>query len=139
MTAMICSANRADMSKMVAALPSHFSAEQKDFFQFCIHRAAHLWIGTIDEELVGLWGLIPPTFLSNWAYLWLYHTGSVKGREFVFIRQSRIAMQQILAEYPVVCGHAEAANASGIRWLRWLGAEFAAPEGLMIPFVIRRP
>jgi len=139
MSAVIRLADRVKAFEIVSEARESHSPEQLHFFRLCIIRATHLWFGYIDEEFVGMWGIIPPTFLHTCAYIWLYHTDSVKGREFLFIRKSRIAMAEVLALYPEIHGHTVATEASAIRWLRWLGAEFADPEGLLIPFVIRRP
>jgi len=138
MSATIHSADRSEVFALIAAMPGIYSVEQLQFFQLCAQRATHLWVGFIDEEFVGMWGVIPPSFLHNSAYIWLHHTDSVRGKEFLFIRKSRLAMAEVLAVYPEVRGHTVVTDERAVRWLRWLGAEFAEPEGMLMPFVIRR-
>lgn len=95
--------------------------------------------GYIDGKLACVWGLMPPTILSNRAYLWLYTTDVVKEHTFIFIRQSQIAVKQMLEEYSELYGYAEVGNHKAITWLRWLGAVFGEPDDRRIPFIIRRP
>jgi len=109
-----------------------------DFFRKCVGVAAQVWVGHVDGEVACFWGLIPPSLLRDSVYLWLYTTEALKGNEFVFIRQSQIAVKLILSQYSEIIGHARVENTKGIRWLRWLGAEFDTPDGKAIPFVIRR-
>src|SRR2546422_670823 len=48
-----------------------------------------LWIGLIDEVPVCAWGLVPPSLISDRAYLWLYVTDAVEANKFIFIRWSQ--------------------------------------------------
>ena len=43
-----------------------------------------------------------------------------------------------LRQYPSVVGHAIIGSTKSIRWLKWLGAKFGAPQGTAIPFRITR-
>lgn len=139
MSAAFRKANRDAALNVLAQIPEPLSLEQLQFFRLCIERATHLWVGEIGGEFVGMWGVIPPSLLCASAYIWLYHTNAVRGREFLFIRRSRLAMAEALELYPEIHGHTVADNSAAIRWLRWLGAEFGEPQGQLIPFVIRRP
>lgn len=103
-----------------------------------VHTSLHVQYGYIDEELACVWGLKPPTLLSDRAYLWLYVTDVVKEHTFIFIRQSQIAVEKMLEDYTELYGRAEASNSKAFPWLRWLGAKFGEPNGTTIPFVIRR-
>lgn len=137
MTAIIREASKAEVERVVFDL-NHYSAEQLAFFRECIKATTGLWTGFIADELVCFWGVMPPSLISDSAYLWLYTTERLLGNEFLFVRYSQMAIEKILAEYPVIRGHASADNTRGIRWLRWLGATFGDPQGLLIPFTIRR-
>lgn len=104
----------------------------------CLSLTRHLWIGYSNEEPVCAWGLIPPTLLSDSAYLWMITLGSVEGYEFVLVRHSQIQIARMLEAYPKIVGHCEASETRSIRWLRWLGATFGEPQGSFVPFTIRR-
>lgn len=138
MSATIHKASRAQALQVIADLPIALSPEQLQFFSLCVQRATHLWCGYIDDEFVGLWGVIPPTLLHSCAYIWLHHTDAVRGKEFPFIRRSRLAMAEVLELYPEIHGHTVVGSDATIRWLRWLGADFGDPQGQLVPFAIRR-
>lgn len=95
------------------------------------------WIGTDDDKVLCYMGLIPPTLLSDQAYLWLRTTEVMHEHVFVFVRYSQVVIAEMLTEFPAIIGHCEVSATKSIRWLRWLGAEFGAPEGQLVPFTIR--
>lgn len=96
-----------------------------------------VYSGFVDGEFVCCWGLVPPTFLSNQAYLWMWSPEPMK-HQFVFIRQSQIQIRRMLERYDAVVGHCKMDARSAQRWLKWLGAEFGYPKDGLIPFTIRR-
>lgn len=105
---------------------------------FCLLMSTVMWAGFIDGRLACIWGVIPPTLMSHQAYLWLYTTDVIKGHEFVLVRHSQLVIEQILEEYPSIVGHALMGADKSIKWLKWLGAKFGAPQGTGIPFRITR-
>ena len=96
-----------------------------------------MWKGIVDDRLLCIWGVIPPTLLSDRAYLWLITTEAVKDHEFILVRRSQIEIKQILKRYKAIYGHCQVGADRSVRWLRWLGATFGEPEGRLVPFVIR--
>jgi hypothetical protein len=97
-----------------------------------------IWAGFINGGLACIWGVIPPTLMSDRAYLWLYTTDLIKEHQFTLVRHSQLVMEEILSEYPTVVGHAIIGSDKSIRWLKWLGAKFGPPQGTAIPFRITR-
>lgn len=102
----------------------------------CTAFASHLWVGYINDRPVCSWGLVPPTLLSDKAYLWLYATPAVDDHKFMFVRHSQLVMEEMRTHYPSIYGVCEADNRRAIRWLKWLGAKFGPPFGAHIPFLI---
>jgi len=106
-----------------------------------MHRAMHnssvVWVGWDDEEILCCYGLIPPTLLSDRAYLWLYTTEYLKEHLFILVRHSQRAIADALREYPLLVGHCRIGSSKSLRWLRWLGAEFGGAQGDLIPFEIK--
>lgn len=100
--------------------------------------SSHIWIGCDGGRVLGLWGLIPPTLLSDRAYLWLYTTKHLDGHKFMFIRHSQQAVQEMLEEFPLIVGNTLRSNRQAIRWLRWLGAEFIPSDNPVLYFEIKR-
>ena len=112
--------------------------EPEDVLHRAIAACSSTWVGLADGAVACIWGVIPPTLLSNQCYLWLYTTEALKGNEFRFARHSQMVVADILKEYPEVIGHVKAGADRSIRWLKWLKAELGEPEGLFVPFTIRR-
>lgn len=100
--------------------------------------STRLFTGTIHGKLCCAWGLIPPTLLSDSAYLWLFSTPAVDEYKFLFVRNSQRAIEEMLEEWPVIYGFCEISNPRSIRWLRWLGAIFSEPTKSFLPFRITR-
>jgi hypothetical protein len=115
-----------------------FDEYSKKTMDFCLLMSTGMWAGFIDGELACIWGVIPPTLMSNQAYLWLYTTDVIKEHQFILIRHSQRVMEEILKEYSSVVGHAIIGSDKSIRWLKWLGAEFGPPQGIALPFRITR-
>lgn len=108
-------------------------------FQQAMAFTTIMWGGWVRGELKCLWGLVPPTLLSEEAYLWLHVIEPVGEYEFAFVRHSQRAIEEAVSVFPKIIGHCEAGADRSIRWIKWLGGRFGEPEGKMVPFVIRRP
>lgn len=122
-------------------LSSGCLATLSEFNRDTMHRAVFnsdwVWIGDVNDEVFGFWGLIPPTLCSDRAYLWLYSTESLRKQKLAFIRRSREVTAELLTHYPILVGHGRAGDANSLRWLRWCGAQFSEPVGELVPFEIR--
>lgn len=116
---------------------SMLSVINQETMQRAMMNSSRVWVGTIGDKIVASWGLIPPTLLSERAYLWLYTTKHFNGHEFVFIRHSQRAVRAMLEEFPTIVGHGAVGADKSLRWLYWLGAEFSEPQGDFLPFTIR--
>ena len=107
---------------------SGLTKEEYHILEECLRASSSVWLGFVDEQLVCAWGLIPPSLISHQACLWLLAFPALAGNEFVFIRQSQIAVQEMLKRYPRIYGYTSVDNPKAIRWLRWLGASFRDSE-----------
>jgi|SRR5215472_2545499 len=103
-----------------------------------IRVSEEVWFGLHDDRVAAVWGLIPPSLISNRAYLWLLTTDIVDHHKFLFVRHSQVVIEDALKRYALVVGHVEVGNHAARKWLRWLGAEIGVPEKGFSPFVIRR-
>jgi hypothetical protein len=90
----------------------------------CIWRSIEIRQGLVDGKVACAWGLIPPTILSNTAYLWLLTTDIIAEHKFLFIRHSQRYIEEALKEYPTIIGDVVGHNPPAMRWIRWLGGEF---------------
>lgn len=102
--------------------------------------SAFAWTGLINKEIACVWGLVPPTILSDSAYLWLLTTPVVDEHRFTFVRHSQMVIEGLFEQFPIITGHVLADHTRSKRWLKWLGVKFmpAVGEGRLIPFELRR-
>jgi hypothetical protein len=120
------------------AFDSGLSLSEIDVLQFCQSMSAEVWSGYVDGKLICCWGLIPPTLLSNQAYLWMHSTPAVREHSFLLVRHSQRIIEQVLNRYEKIIGDCRIGADDSIRWLKWLGAEFTDSDGPYLSFVIRR-
>lgn len=130
---------RAEISKLISSkiAPTVDFAALKRFEQW-VACSQKVWCATEGESFICMWGIIPPTLLSDQAYLWLHTGDGFDGNEFIFVRHSQRAAEEVLKIYDQIVGHVQVGQDKSIKWLRWLGAEFYEPERGFIPFVIRK-
>lgn len=112
--------------------------EEKYEMGECLKRSSELWVGIYRGTIGCVWGLIPPTILSDKAYLWLYtNQDMVLEHQFTFIRASQIIVKGLLEKYSVIYGTVERKYPRARLWIEWLGGEIT-PEGNTLRFEIRR-
>lgn len=138
MSARVIATRPLDMIKAVG-VDLHMSEPERTMLVRCLVASLYVWVGMYDEDIYCVWGVIPPTILSNRAYIWL-HTEQTRvvGHQFVFIRHSQLAVKNMLEKFDVLYGTADKRNEKTVRWLKWLGAEFEYAPSTMLDFVIRR-
>lgn len=100
--------------------------------------SAKLYLGAIHGHLCCAWGLIPPTLLSDTAYLWLFSTPAIDEHKFLFVRTSQRVIEEMLQEWPVINGFCDHSNLRSMRWLKWLGARFGDVGPTHVSFEIRK-
>lgn len=120
------------------AFDSNLSLSEIGVLQFCQSMSAEVWSGYVDGKLICCWGLIPPTLLSNQAYLWMHSTPAVRDHQFTLVRHSQRIIEQVLNRYEKIIGDCRVEASDSIRWLKWLGAEFSPSDGPYRSFTIRR-
>ena len=135
MSISVKSAERAEVERFIVA--SDLPPDHVHIFIQCFRSTTQYWIGRCGDEVICIYGIVPPTLASDNAYLWLYTTPALEGNEFLFVRHSQRCAEEILKLYPRIVGHATVGADRSIRWLRWLGAKFGEPQGGLIPFTIR--
>jgi hypothetical protein len=113
------------------------ATEHKEILRRSVKNSSHLWIGINDETVLCFFGLIPPTLLSDTAYLWLYCTADMQGHTIPLIRHSRRAAKEWLELYDCIVGHGQVDKPRSLAWLRMIGAKFGEPTGAVVPFEIR--
>jgi hypothetical protein len=92
-------------------------------------------VALVNANFVACWGIMPPSFLSDQAYLWFW--GPPVRFPTAVLRYSRKVIHEALGRYECLYGHCNV-GANSIKWMQWLGAEFGSPVNGLIPFHIRR-
>jgi hypothetical protein len=112
----------------------------REVMRRCLGLSYKAWVGKVDDEIACVWGVIPPTILSDRAYLWLLANDLVEQHKFTFVRHSQIVIEGILNRFETILGHVDERDAKARRWLAWLGAKFedGQKRKWMIPFRIER-
>lgn len=134
----IRSADQIPLDDVIARSPVKTNPRAKMVLSQCLARSEHSWTGLVDGQIVCLWGLCPPTLLSDQAYIWLLTTDEIEEHKFLFIRHSQMMMEKMLDVYPVIIGEVEINNFRARQWLRWLGAKFITRKNGTISFEIRK-
>lgn len=127
-----------DLHAILYRSPMHTIQGADDVMSSCYLFSEGAWVGQINGDLACAWGLIPPTILSDTAYIWLITTPLVEEHKFIFTRHSQLIVEQILQRYSTVCGECLRDDVGAIRWVKWLGGKFEFPEGKKVRFVIRK-
>jgi hypothetical protein len=117
----------------LAMLPSM----QQESMHRALKNSTQVWVGMDESRVLAVWGLIPPTLMSDSAYLWLFTTKHLHQHSLILIRHSQRLVQSMLEDYPIIHGHGHVGARRSLRWLRWLGAEFGEPQGEFLPFIIK--
>lgn len=139
MTASVKRVDRSYVRNLISSADCiSLTVEEQKTFDHCLMLTSILWVGAVDGRLACTWGLVPPTLMSDRAYLWLYTTPEVEDHKFLFVRHSQRAMEEMLETYPIITGVTKVGWTQTIRWLRWLGAEFGDHHGQFLPFEIRK-
>lgn len=139
MTASIARIDREELQGLISSkIALSMGPEDLIKFRQCMASSTIVWGGMADGKLVNLWGLVPPTLLSDYAYLWMQMIEDPGEHEFVFVRHSQRAVEEALKHFPTIIGHCHAGARRSMRWVKWLGGVFGHPEGKLVPFTIVR-
>ena len=126
-----------DINDVIRRSPVAGVQDAEAVLRECMLSSVDVRYGMLDGKVACMWGLIPPTILSDVAYLWLLTTDIVAEHKFLFIRHSQVYIEDALKQYPTIIGDVFIENTAAKRWLKWLGAEFKEPIGQRVPFVIK--
>jgi hypothetical protein len=138
MTAYITEVHSTEFARLISSeVVGTMSDSDRKIIYDALAYSTKVWLGMADDKVLGFWGVVLPSLLSDRAYFWLHVTPAMEEHQFVFIRHSQMAIKEMLREYPLIIGHTIKGSTKSIRWLKWLGAEFLPPEDKLIPFEIR--
>lgn len=99
---------------------------------------SNLWVGMVGEDVLCFYGLIPPSLISDTAYLWLQTTDKLQEHVFTFVRNSQMVVRDMLEIYPTIVGDCRIQDERAQVWLKWLGAKFVQSNSTHLTFEIRK-
>lgn len=137
-TDILCVSGSEALALTFAELEPTMTSEEWETFKSFLLRSNEVWLCYHDQTILCcILGLIPPTIIAGEAYLWLHSTEAIRQYIMAYVMHSKGVVETMLTRYPKLVGHCETESFTSRRWLKWLGAEFGAPEGKLIPFEIK--
>jgi len=94
-----------------------------------------LFEARMDGVLLGFVGFVPPTALSDSAYVWVHTTDEANQHRLAVARLARRWMVVFHSRYPTLFGHCSGLPSS-MAWLGSLGAKFGPADHGLIQFTI---
>ena len=73
---------------------------------------------------VGLWGVCPSPLFKSAGVIWMVATDELLEYQMKFLRRSKIYIELIQQEYPLLHNVVDARNELHIKWLKWMGFKF---------------
>ena len=129
--------NRLNQRNLAWLWLTQMEGENEKLLRQCLRLSEVSWVGMVDGEVLCFYGLIPPSLISDTAYLWLQTAPALNEHVFTFVRNSQIVIRDMLKYYPRIVGDCRLVDDRAIVWLKWLGATFGSPTATHIPFEIR--
>lgn len=119
---------------------SMLPVDQQETMARSMHNSPDIWVGYNDDKVFAIMGVIPPTLLSDRAYVWFWTTQYFDGSRLACLRISRRCIADALLRYPILWGHCLPSAEKSIRWMKFLGARFVEPQGTAVhAFCIEAP
>ena len=86
------------------------------------------WSVLLNDEPVGVFGVAPKSLLSVKGIPWLLGTNDIPKIKWVIKRKSKHFLNLMFQEFPVLENHVDVRNTLSVRWLKWMGFQFAEPQ-----------
>lgn len=99
----------------------------------------NVFVGFIKGDVACIYGLAPPTVLSNQAHIWIITTDTVEQNKFIFVRHSQMVIEAALKEWDHIYGETYIKDRHAFKWIKWLGGVYGHPVGVFVPFSISKP
>ena len=92
--------------------------------------ADKVWTGTIDDEVVCVFGVNPRSILTNEGCPWLLGTKKLDKYPVTFMRHARPYLERMKARYPRLSNLVDVRNSRSVRWLKLLGFNMHQPVAI---------
>lgn len=88
--------------------------------------SAECWSLLFDNELAGIWGVVPAS--DGVGVAWLLTTDLVERRAKTFWRACLVLAPAVLKHWPLLINAIDARHTKALRWAKRLGFKLEAPE-----------
>lgn len=91
-------------------------------------RSERAWVALHDEDVIGVFGIIPITLTGIVASPWLLTTGKYPKD---LLRGTKIVLPLLLDRWPILINYIDARYKASLRWAEWAGFQIhpAHPYG----------
>ena len=86
-----------------------------------VARALMSYTGLADGKVLAIFGLGTVTMLSNITIPWMLTSNEIFSHTFVFLRYSKMWIEEIRKQYPLLVNYIDGRYIGAIKWARWLG------------------
>lgn len=110
----------------------------EDLLGKCVGKSEMAWAGLADDDVVCIFGVVGATVLSETGHPWMIGTSLIDKHARVFLLKSRDMVSEMQFRYRKLENFVDVRNKKSIKWLGWLGFQFAepAPYGIYrMPFM----
>ncbi|QXV74663.1 putative internal virion protein [Rhizobium phage RHEph21] len=108
-----------DLRELLAAGSASAEAALSDGLE---HSRQCLTIHDEQDNAVAMFGVVPAG--DPVGYVWLLGSDQIQFNKTQFLRHSRIELEKLQHEFPLLTNCVDARNMVHIAWLRWLGFKF---------------
>jgi len=88
-----------------------------------VSKSERTWVVVSGEDVVALVGVYPRE--DGGAFFWLMRNNKLQQYPYSFTKRTRTFFMDLLKDYSYITAVVNIHHAKSIRWLRWLGFEFA--------------
>ena len=93
-----------------------------------IERSTEAWTAFADGRVICMFGIAPPTILSDMAVPWLLTAEEMPKHKRIFLSRSRQVVEDWRQQYTLMVNYVDARYAKALRWLEWLGFSMGPDE-----------
>lgn len=90
--------------------------------------SSEVWAGSVNSELVCLFGIGPICLMTGRGTPWFVATDAITRYQFTFLTYCAPIVDYMLDVFPHLENQVDARNKVAIRWLKWLGFEIHDPQ-----------
>lgn len=85
-------------------------------------------LGLINNQPAAIWGVNPISLITGAGSPWMVGTELLEQKPKYWLPLARTLLEDWRNSYSVLENHVDVRNRKSIRWLRWMGFEFAEPK-----------